>query len=87
MCSPSLCNYCYDFELHNNCEFNNRVVIERNKFNKIFDISNSHFNNDNIIPVSISYNDFLLKAKFDGISSNREIIYVFTTDCYSISCM
>lgn len=68
------CDFCYDFELYNNCEFNNRVTIERNKFNKIFDISNSHFNNDNIIPVSISYNDFLLKAKFDGISSNREII-------------
>lgn len=68
------CDFCYDFGLYNNCEYNNRVIIERNKFKKIFDISNSHFNNDNIIPVSISYNEFSLKAKFDEISSNREII-------------
>ena len=33
------CDFCYDFELYNNCEFNNRVTIERNKFNKIFDIT------------------------------------------------
>ena len=52
------CDFCYDFGLYNNCEYNNRVIIERNKFKKIFDISNSHFNNDNIIPVSISYNEF-----------------------------
>ena len=68
------CNFCYDFGLYNNCEYNNRVIIERNKFKKIFDISNSHFNNDNIIPVSISYNEFSSKAKFDEISSKREII-------------
>ena len=77
------CDFCYDFGLYNNCEYNNRVIIERNKFKKIFDISNSHFNNDNIIPVSISYNEFSLKAKFDEISSNREIIVekcIFSND-------
>ena len=80
------CDFCYDFGLYNNCEYNNRVIIERNKFKKLFDISNSHFNNDNIIPVSISYNEFSLKAKFDEISSNREIIVVFTTNYYSVFC-
>lgn len=68
------CDFCYDFGLYNNCKYNNRVIIEGNVFNKIFDISNSHFNNDNIIQVIISHNKFLSKAKFDEISSHREII-------------
>ena len=68
------CDFFYDFGLYNNCEYNNRVTIERNTFNKIFDISNSHFNNSNIIPVCISSNEFFSKAKFNEISSNREII-------------
>lgn len=70
----SNCDFRYDFRLCNNCKYNDRVIIEKNKFNKTFDISNSHFNNDNIIPVLISYNEFLSKAKFDEISSNREVI-------------
>lgn len=68
------CDFCRDFGLYNNCEFNNRVIIAENKFNQKFDISDSYFNNDKIIPVSIYRNEFLLQANFNNISSNRELI-------------
>ena len=68
------CLFKYDFGMYNNCEFNHRVIIERNIFNKRFDISDAHFNHPNIIPISISYNNFLSVSKFCDISSKREII-------------
>lgn len=64
------CNFNYDFELYD-CKFMISFIIIHDKFNRIFDVSGSHFNAGILF---IRKNEFLSSVKLYGILSKSEII-------------